>query len=130
GRPLLGAPVPAGLRDHAQKKSLRAAEQDRADVACARAAWRAAQAGLNGASLVFLDEIWATTNMARLRGRSPRGERLVSAVPHGHWKTSTFLAALRADGLVAPLVLDGAINGPAFRAYVEQFLAPALRPGD
>jgi transposase len=79
---------------------------------------------------VFLDETWTTTNMARLRGRSPRGRRLFAAVPHGHWRTSTFLAGLRVDRLVAPLVLDGAINGEAFLAYVEQFLAPTLAVGD
>lgn len=68
--------------------------------------------------------------MARLRGRSPRGRRLFAAVPHGHWHTSTFLAGLRADRIVAPLVLDGAINGEIFHAYVEQFLAPTLEVGD
>lgn len=68
--------------------------------------------------------------MARRYGRSPRGERVVAAVPHGHWKTSTFLAGLRHDGLVAPCVIDGAINGETFRAYIEQFLAPTLAPGD
>lgn len=85
---------------------------------------------MNTTRLVFIDETWATTNMARLRGRCARGTRLVAAVPHGHWKTSTFIAALRADGLTAPFVLDGAINGEAFVAYVEQVLAPTLRPGD
>lgn len=85
---------------------------------------------MNAAQLVFIDETWATTNMTRRRGRCPRGERLVASVPHGHWKTSTFVAALRTTGLTAPLVLDGAINGEAFRAYVEQFLAPTLAPGD
>ena len=79
---------------------------------------------------MFLDETWATTNMARRYGRAPRGQRVVDAVPHGHWRTTTVVAALRAEGIVAPLVLDGAIDGPAFLAYVEQFLAPALRPGD
>jgi transposase len=79
---------------------------------------------------VFLDETWTTTNMARLRGRSPRGKRLLAAVPHGHWRTSTFLGGLRVDRMVAPLVLDGAINGDAFLAYVEQFLAPTLSVGD
>ena len=68
--------------------------------------------------------------MARPRGRAPRGERLVSAVPHGHWKTTTFVAGLRPAGVVAPLVLDGPMNGATFRAYVEQMLAPVLRPGD
>jgi transposase len=85
---------------------------------------------MDPARLVFVDETWATTNMTRLRGRCRRGERLVAAVPHGHWKTSTFVGALRLTGLTAPLVLDGAINGEAFRAYVEQILAPTLRPGD
>jgi transposase len=99
-------------------------------VAAARDAWRERQPILNPAQLVFLDETWATTNMTRRRGRCPRGERLVAAVPHGHWKTSTFLAGLRLTGLSAPLVLDGAINGEIFRAYVEQFLAPTLAPGD
>ncbi len=80
--------------------------------------------------LVFIDETWTKTNMARLRGRGPRGQRVIGSVPHGHWKTSTFLAGLRHDRIVAPLVLDGAINGQSFRAYVEQFLAPTLQPGD
>ena len=80
--------------------------------------------------LVFLDETWATTNMARRYGRAPRGERALDAVPHGHWRTTTVVAALRAEGIAAPLVFDGAINGESFLAYVRQFLAPALRPGD
>jgi transposase len=80
--------------------------------------------------LVFIDETWATTNMTRQRGRCPRGERLVAAVPHGHWKTSTFVGALRTSGFTAPLVLDGAMNGEAFRAYIEQILAPTLSAND
>ena len=68
--------------------------------------------------------------MTRRYGRTPRGQRLVAAVPHGHWKTSTFVAALRASGLTAPLVIDGAMNGDIFRAYVEQVLAPTLKSGD
>ncbi|KAF0096570.1 MAG: putative transposase for insertion sequence element [bacterium] len=68
--------------------------------------------------------------MARCYGRAPRGQRLVAAVPHGHWKTSTFLAALRHDAITAPCVIDGPINGETFAAYVEQFLAPTLSPGD
>jgi len=68
--------------------------------------------------------------MTRRYGLAPRGQRLVAPVPHGHWKTSTFLAALRYDGLTAPCVLDGAINGAVFLAYIEQFLVPTLRPGD
>lgn len=79
---------------------------------------------------MFLDETWAKTNMVRPRGRSPRGERLVEKVPHGHWKTTTFVAALRAGGMTAPTVVDGAINGRVFLAYVRQQLAPTLREGD
>jgi transposase len=79
---------------------------------------------------VFIDETWATTAMARRYGRARRGARVVAAVPHGHWKTTTFLAALRHDGLTAPCVFDGAITGARFLAYVEQVLAPTLRPGD
>jgi transposase len=99
-------------------------------VAARREAWRASQPKLNPAQLVFIDETWATTNMTRLRGRCPRGQRLLAAVPHGHWRTSTFVAGLRMTGLSAPLVLDGAMNGDAFRAYVEQILVPTLAPGD
>jgi transposase len=80
--------------------------------------------------LVFLDETWVKTNMTRLRGRAPRGQRLVATVPFGHWNTSTFIAALRADGVVAPYVMEGAINGELFLAYVEQVLVPTLRAGD
>ena len=80
--------------------------------------------------LIFLDETWAKTNMTRLHGRSLRGTRLVGSAPHGHWNTTTFLAGLRHDGIVAPLMLDGPINGEAFLAWTEQFLAPELRPGD
>jgi transposase len=79
---------------------------------------------------VFIDETWASTKMARTHGRAPRGERLRAPVPHGHWKTTTFVGALRTSGMVAPMVLDGPINGAAFLAYVEQVLVPELRPGD
>ena len=85
---------------------------------------------MDGERFVFLDETGAATNMTRLRGWGPRGERLVDAAPHGHWRTTTFLAGLRASGIIAPFVLDGPITGDVFRAYVEQMLAPALRPGD
>ena len=80
--------------------------------------------------LVFLDETWASTDMTPTRGRSPRGTRCLGHVPYGHWHTTTFLCALRSEGLSAPLVLDGPINGAAFVAWVEQFLAPTLRAGD
>jgi transposase len=85
---------------------------------------------LNPERLVFVDETWAKTNMARSHGRAPRGRRLLAAVPHGHWRTSTLIAGLRQDGMTAPCVLDGAINGRSFLAWVEQFLAPTLSPGD
>lgn len=85
---------------------------------------------MNAARLVFIDETWATTNMARRYGRAPRGERVIASVPQGHWKTSTFVAGLRYDDITAPLVIDGAMNGAVFLAYVEQFLAPTLAPGD
>jgi transposase len=79
---------------------------------------------------VFIDETWTSTKMARTRGRSRRGERLRAAIPHGHWKTTTFVAGLRSTGMVAPMVLDGPINGITFQAYVDQVLVPELRPGD
>jgi transposase len=79
---------------------------------------------------VFIDETWAKTNMTRTHGRCPVGQRLVAKVPHGNWKTLTFIAALRCDGITAPCVLDGPINGQSFLAYVDQFLIPTLRPRD
>jgi transposase len=80
--------------------------------------------------LIFIDETWTKTNMVRLYGWAERGERLVGAVPHGHWNTSTFIAGLRQDGLVAPCVFNGAVNGELFLAYVEQVLVPTLINGD
>ena len=80
--------------------------------------------------LVFIDETWTKTNMAPLRGWAPRGQRLTAKVPHGHWKTMTFLAALRHDRIDAPWLLDGPIDGDSFRTYVEQVLVPTLKPGD
>jgi transposase len=120
----------ASARAHAQKKSQHAAEQQRADVAQARADWHALQAELNPEQLVFIDETGASTKMARLYGRCPRGERLVSYVPFGHWKTTTFVGALRNDQITAPCVFDGPMNGERFLAWVEQFLVPTLRADD
>jgi transposase/transposase-like protein len=117
-------------RNHVQKKTAHASEQARADVAARREAWFELQPELDPAKLVFLDETGATTKMARLRGRSPRGMRCRAAVPHGHWKTTTLVAGLRLSGLTAPMVIDGAMNGDAFTAYAETFLAPTLAPGD
>jgi len=95
-----------------------------------RASWQAAQPWVDAAKLVFVDETWASTNMTRRYGRAPKGERLVESIPHGHWKVTTLVAALRSDGLVAPMVCDGALNGDLFVAYVEQVLVPTLRAGD
>ena len=92
--------------------------------------WRASQAELSPERLVFIDESGASTKMTRLYGRCARGKRLVCAVPHGHWKTTTFVGALRQDGMTAPCVFDGPMNGEAFLAWVEQFLVPTLRRGD
>jgi transposase len=116
--------------DHAEKKSAHAAEQQRLDILTRRGEWFEGQLDLDPDRLVFIDETWASTNMARTRGRAPRGERLRAAIPHGHWKTTTFVAGLRNSGMVAPMVLDGPINGLAFQAYVDQVLVPDLRPGD
>jgi transposase len=99
-------------------------------VRAARAAWFEGQLELDPERLVFLDETGASTKMARLRGRALRGERCRMAVPHGHWASTTLVLGLRGEGLVAPQVQRGAMTGPGFRAYVEQVLAPALRPGD
>lgn len=105
-------------------------EQQRPDLLKRRQDWFDAQPDLDPARLVFIDETGLSTKMSRLRGRSMRGERCRSAVPHGHWKTTTFTGALRLSGMTAPMVLDGAMNGVAFRAYVEQVLVPTLTPGD
>lgn len=95
-----------------------------------RERWKRYQARLDPRRLVFIDETWAKTNMTRTHGRCATGQRLVDKVPHGHWKTLTFLAALRCDAITAPFVLDGPINGDWFLAYVEQVLVPTLKPGD
>ena len=95
-----------------------------------RKEWAERQPELDTRRLVFIDETWASTAMTRTRGRALAGERVRAGVPYGHWKTTTFIAGLRTDALVAPCVLDGPINRDAFEAYVEQVLLPALRPGD
>jgi transposase len=116
--------------DHAQKKSAHAAEQDRPDILTRRRAWFDAQPDLDPERLVFIDETWASTAMARTHGRALRGARLRAGIPHGHWKTTTFVAGLRLSGIVAPMVLDGPINRVSFEAYVTHVLVPELRPGD
>ena len=91
---------------------------------------KAEQHLLDPSHLVFIDETGVATNMVRRYGRCPRGERLIAKVPHGHWKTMTLVAALRIDGIKAPYVMDGAMDGAAFLTYVERVLAPMLREGD
>jgi transposase len=95
-----------------------------------RETWFHGQLDLDPQRLIFIDETWASTSMARLRGRARKGERLRAGIPHGHWKTTTFVAGLRLTGMVAPMVLDGPINRIAFQAYVEQVLVPTLKPGN
>jgi transposase len=85
---------------------------------------------MDPARLVFFDETGPATNMTRYYGRCPSDRRLAAAVPHGHWRTTTFIGGLRQSGVIAPLVLDGPMTGATFRACVEQFLAPAVGPGD
>jgi len=85
---------------------------------------------LDAGKLIFLDETWTTTNMVRLYGRAPRGQRVIDAVPHGHWHISTFIGGLRQSGMVAPCVIDGAVDGAMFVAYIEQVLVGELQPGD
>jgi transposase len=99
-------------------------------VARARRRWIREQGLLDSSCLVFIDETSVNTNMARLYGRCPRGERLIGRVPFGTWKTLTFVAGLRCDEMTAPLVIEGAMNGEIFLAYVEQCLAPTLNRGD
>jgi putative transposase len=107
-----------------------AGERDRPDVARRRARWAKYQDRIEPERLVFIDETWTKTNMAPLRGWAPLGQRLIGKVPHGHWKTATFLAALRHDRIEAPWLLDAPIDGETFRTYVEEVLIPTLRPGD
>ena len=114
----------------ALKKIVHASEQERADVAEARQRWKEDQPALDPARLVFIDETGTSTNMARLRGRCRRGERLVGRVPHGHWKITTFVAGLRCDAVTAPFVIDRPMNGLIFRTYLEHCLIPTLTPGD
>lgn len=95
-----------------------------------REEWKAEQPTLPSESYVFIDETWANTNMTRTHGRCPEGQRLVMDVPYGHWKTTTFVVGLRTSGLIAPTVVDGAMTGDLFVAYVQQQLVPTLKPGD
>src|SRR4029077_19924954 len=110
--------------------SLQAAERQRADVARARRRWMREQGMFDPARLVFIDETAVSTNLARRNGRAPRGERVIGSVPLGTWKTSTFVAALRQNKMTAPMVVEGAMTGEMFLAYVEQCLVPTLKRND
>ena len=107
-----------------------AAEQGREDVAVARAEWLDAMMTLDPTKLVFIDESGFNTKMTRLRGRSARGTPCVGSVPYGHWQNNTFIAELRNDRIVAPLLIPGPIDGDAFVVWVERALAPTLSKGD
>jgi len=113
-----------------KKKSAHASEQERPDVLKRREEWFDGQLDLDPWKLVFIDETWASTNMAPLRGWAPEGERLRVGIPHGHWKRTTFIAGLRLTGLTAPMTIDGSINGASFLDYVKRILIPTLSPGD
>jgi len=107
-----------------------ASEQERPDVAEARAAWKAGQASLDPTRLVFIDETGVSTKMTRLYARAKRGRRALGRVPWGHWKIVTFVVALRLDGMKAPFAIDWAMNAPTFIEYVRQCLVPTLKQGD
>ena len=95
-----------------------------------RAVWREDQPELDAGRLIFIDETWAKTNMTRLRGRAPIGERLIDKVPHGHWLTTTLIAALGLGGVSCATVVDGPVNADVFGSFIEQVLCPTLKPGD
>lgn len=118
------------MRGSASKKTLLPSEQARRDVARRRASWRRYQGRIAAERLVFIDETWVKTNMVRTHGWGRKGHRVRGNAPFGHWRTMTFLAALRCDRIDAPYVLDGPINGVTFTAWVEQCLVPTLKPGD
>ena len=99
-------------------------------MCAARTRWKQEQPRLDASKIVFIDETGTSTNMTRLRGRCPRGKRLVAKVPHGHWKMTTFVAGLRQHGMTAPFVVDAPMNGEIFLTYLEQCLVPTLSPGE
>jgi hypothetical protein len=109
------------------KKTLFATEQDRPEVARRRERWKTYQHRFDPSRLVFIDETWAKTNMTRLRGWAPCGQKLLAKVPQGRWRTLTFLAALRCDRIEAPCVIDGPIDGETFLAYIDSAAHPSAR---
>jgi transposase len=113
-----------------KKKTGHASEQEREDIEASREAWFEGQLDFDPTKLVFIDETSISTSMARRFGWASRGERCRASIPFGHWKTTTFVAGLRVDRIDAPMTIDGALDGEAFRAYVEQLLAPTLSSGD
>ena len=126
----IGLAAVCSPRVQLQKKSLHAAEQERADVARARRRWMREQGLFDPARLLFIDETSTSTNMVRLPGCCRRSERLISRVPQGHWKTITFVAGLRRDKMVAPFAVDGPMTRSTFLTYLEQCLRLALKRGD
>jgi transposase len=122
--------LPCPARPDAEKKTGHAVEQSRPDILEQRQRWFEEQLDLDPKRLVFIDETCTATNMSRTHGRSTKGERLRMGFPHGHRKTTTLVAGLRSTGMVAPLVIDGPINGKWFEAYVAQVLVPTLKHGD
>jgi hypothetical protein len=113
-----------------KKETRHASKQNRDDVAPARRGWKRKQGSLDPARRVFIDESAAETNMTRLRGRSPKGERLICHPPHGHWRTTTMVSSVRLDGTSACMTIEGATNTEVFHAYVRAVLVPSLRPAD
>lgn len=114
----------------ALKKTVLPSEQNRAHIKRRRQQWRKYRGRIDPGRLVFVDETWVKTNMAPLRGWCDRGKRLRAHAPYGHWKTLTFVAALRVDGIEAPCLFDGPINKESFTEWVRCFLVPVLKPGD
>ena len=122
------SPYPQEARLHTKKKSIRASEQRRQDIAVQREAWRERLRGLNPHRLIYLDETGAKTNMTRAFARARKGERAVDYAPHGHWNTTTLVAGVTLESPIAPMILDGPMDTAAFEAYVEHMLVPALPP--
>jgi len=123
------SPYPQEARLHAKKKSIRASEQRRQDIAVQREAWRERLRRLNPRRLIYLDETGAKTNMTRAFARARKGERAVDYAPHGHWNTTTLVAGVTLESPIAPMILDGPMDTAAFEAYVEHMLVPALPRG-
>jgi putative transposase len=112
-----------------KKRTIFATEQDRPDVALAREIWRSAQQGLDFASLVFVDETGTATNMTRTYGWGAKGKPVLGKAPHGHWMTSTFVAGLQHDGILAPMLIDAPMTGRIFRQWLVEHLIPEMQPG-